>query len=249
MRPHRLLLLVENQEWGAILQLALAGYEVERHAQPDAARDAARRRFFDLAIFDCSGDAAAAVALLQAWRRQGEVFPIIALSDRAQPRLATDLLDAGADDFLRKPYHHGELLARMRKLLARSQTETPKFLARTGGVPLGSEAFAFGSAVVTPHLTIRFPDGTEARLRPKQHGILKFFADRAGRIALKEELIHEVWGVQGNQLGHSVNEYVSQLRRVFGEHGVDFNRLVASEPKVGWRIQAEVGAPAPPLAS
>ena len=231
------------------MQLALAGYEVERHAQFDAARDAARRRFFDLAIFDCSGDAAAAVAQLQQWRRQGEVFPIIALSDRAQPRLATDLLEAGADDFLRKPYHHDELLARMRKLLARSRIEAPKFLARSGGVPLGSEVFAFGAALVTPHLTIRFPDGAEARLRPKQHGILKFFADRAGRIALKEELIREVWGVQGNQLGHSVNEYVSQLRRVCGEHGMDFNRLVRSEPKVGWRIAAEVSASAPVLSS
>jgi DNA-binding response OmpR family regulator len=242
MRLHRLLLLVESQEWGGILQLALADYEVELFAKADLARDAARRRYFDLAIVDCSRDASAATALLRDWRRQGEVFPIVVLSDLSHPRLAVELLEAGADDFLRKPYHHAELLARMRKLLARSQSNAPSPVPRSTGVPLGSEVFAFGPAVVTPHLTIRFPDGTEARLRPKQHGILKFFADRAGGIALKEELIREVWGVQGNQLSHSVNEYVSNLRRVFSDHGVDFNRLVASEPKVGWRIRAEVGA-------
>jgi DNA-binding response OmpR family regulator len=241
MRPHRLLLLVENQEWGAILQLALVDYEVELHTQADLARDAARRHFFDLVIVDCSGEGSSAVALLHDWRRQGEVFPIIALADKPQPRLAVHLLEAGADDFLRKPYHHSELLARLRKLLSRSQPTASQLVPRSVGASLGSSPFAFGAATVTPHLTIQFPGGTEARLRPKQHGILRFFADRAGRIALREELIREVWGAQGNQLGHSVNEYVSTLRRVFSEHGMDFNLLVASEPKVGWRIQAEVG--------
>ena len=72
---------------------------------------------------------------------------------------------------------------------------------------------------MTPDLTIRFPDGGLERLQPKQHGILKFFADHAGGLVLKEELVGSVWGSDGNDAGHSVNQYVSRLRRLFARHG------------------------------
>jgi len=248
MRFYRLLLLIESPELGGILQLALSQHDLELHARAEPARDAIRRRSFDLAIVDCSVSAQSAVTLVRDWRQGGAEFPIIVLSELPWPSLAVEVMEAGADDFLRKPYHHAELLARMAKLLSRRTGVSANPLRRAAGVALGISAFAFGPATITPDLVVRFPNGKEDRLRPKQHGILKFFADRAGGLVLKDELLREVWGSDSNQLGHSVNEYISTLRRLFSRNGVDFNRLVTTEPKVGWRIQAEACPPERPAA-
>jgi DNA-binding response OmpR family regulator len=244
VRQSRLLLLVESPDLGGILQLALRDYDLEWHSRPGPAGDALKRRPFDLAIVDLAfGGKAAGLEVIRGWRATLEDFPIIALSDLPQPSLAVESLDAGADDFLRKPFHYGELLVRLRKLLARGGKKTP--VRRAGGVMLSLSPFTFGGATVQPDLVVRFPDGAEAKLRPKQHGILKLLADRAGTLVLKDELVRGVWGSDANGSGHSVNEYLSTLRRLFIAHGIDFNALVVNEPKAGWRIDARAGGPEP----
>jgi DNA-binding response OmpR family regulator len=244
LRNPRLLLLVESPDLGGILKLALGEYELEWHAEPGGAGDAFRRRSFDLAIVDLGfGGRPAGLASIRGWRAAGADFPIVAISDLPQPSLAVESLDAGADDFLRKPFHHEELLLRIRKLLARSGRAVP--VRKAGGVLLGRSAFVFGGATVTPNLMIRFPDGVEEKIRPKHHGILQMFAERAGGLVLKDELVKRVWGSDASDAGHSVNEYVSTLRRLFVRHKVDFNGLVTSEPKAGWRIAASAAGPAP----
>lgn len=237
LRKSRLLLLVENRDLGEILKLALREYDLEWHAEKGPAGDAFRRRSFDMAIIDLAfGGRALGLDLIRDWRLAGGEFPIIAIADIPQPSLAVESLEAGADDFLRKPFHHEELLARIRKLLARRKSATT--IRKAGGVVMGRSSFMFGEATVTPDLVVRFPDGCEERIRPKHHGILKMFADHAGGLVLKDELVKSVWGSDGNDAGHSVNEYVSMLRRIFLRHEIDFNRLVVSEPKAGWRIHA-----------
>jgi two-component system OmpR family response regulator len=238
LRTNRLLLLIENPDLGGILKLALNQYDLELFSRGGPAGDAVRRQSFELAIVDLSlGGRPAGLNLIRDWRASGAGFPIIAISDIPQPSLAVEALDAGADDYLRKPFHHEELLVRIRKLLRRGENESA--MRKAGGVVLGHEAFVFGGATVLPSLLVRFPLGEEERIRPKQHGILKYFTERAGGLVLKEELVKAVWGSDANDAGHSVNEYVSMLRRLFIKHRIDFNRLVVSEPKAGWRIHAE----------
>src|SRR5665213_3145225 len=107
----RLLLLIEARDLGGILQLALRDYDVELHASDAAARDAFRRRAFDLALVDLSlGTHQAALELIGEWRKVSEDVPIIFLSVLPQPNLAVVALEAGADDFLRIPFHHAELV-------------------------------------------------------------------------------------------------------------------------------------------
>ncbi len=246
MRPqnNRLLLLVENRDLAEILKLALRDYHLELHAGRATAEDAFRRRSFDIAIIDLSAAGpAASLEMIRDWRAAGGEFPIIALSDIPQPSLLVESLEAGADDFLRKPFHHGELLARIRKRLARRGNPVP--VRKAGGVLVVRLPFDFGGATLTPDLLVRFPDGVEERIGPKHHGILSMFADRAGGLVLKEELVASVWGSDSNDSGHSVNQYVSTLRRLFVRHGVDFNRLVTSEPKAGWRIHASAASSSP----
>jgi DNA-binding response OmpR family regulator len=249
-------LLIEAADLGGILQLALRDYDVELHASEAAARDAFRRRAFDLAIVDLSvATRQAGLALIGEWRKSGGDVPVIVLSDLPQPNLSIVAFEAGADDFLRKPFHHAELVIRIQKQLTRRRGWGPSSAAnsggpapirRAGGVFLGSEPFAFGDVTVTPDLELRFPDGSSERLMPKQLGILKFFAERAGGLALRDDLVRAVWGSDAGGTGHSVNEYISTLRRLFRRHDIDFNSLVASEPKVGWRIAAAATAPAAP---
>ena len=235
-RRSRLLLLVESPDLGGILQLALRDFDLEWYHQPAKAQDAFRRRSFDLAIVDLSfGGRPAGLDAIREWRAAGAGFPIIAIADLPQPLLAVESLDAGADDFLRKPFHHEELLVRIRKRVA-GAVGTP--VRKAGGVLLGRNVFAFGETTITPDLMIRFPNGQEEKIGPKQHGILKMFADRAGGLVLKDELVKTVWGSDGNGAGHSVNEYVSKLRGLFARHGLDFNQWVISEPKAGWRVDA-----------
>jgi DNA-binding response OmpR family regulator len=242
-RKPRLLLLVESPDLGGILKLALADFELDLHGDLDSAADAFRRRSFDLAIVDLAfGGRPAALESIREWRAAGADFPIIAMSDLPKPSLGVQSLDAGADDYLRKPFHHEELVMRIRKLLARS--EHAAAARKAGGVLLGRSLFMFAGATVTPNLMVRFPDGAEERIRPKQHGILQMFAECAGGLVLKDELVKRVWGSDANDAGHSVNEYVSTLRRLFIRHNVDFNRHVASEPKAGWRIDAAAAGPA-----
>jgi DNA-binding response OmpR family regulator len=236
-RKYRLLLLIESSDLGGILQLALRDYDLEWYSQAGPARDAFHRRSFDLAVVDLSFDGRpAGLESIREWRAAGAGFPIIAIADIPQPSLAVESLDAGADDFLRKPFHHEELLVRIRKLVARDEAKPS--VRKAGGVLLGRAPFDFGETTITPELMIRFPDGTEERIGPKQHGILKMFAEHAGGLVLKDELVKAVWGSDGNDAGHSVNEYVSKLRGLYARHGVDLNQWVVSEPKAGWRIHA-----------
>jgi DNA-binding response OmpR family regulator len=236
-----LLLLIESPELGGILQLALRHHELEWHPRAGPARDAVLRRSFDLALVDLAlGGRPGGLDSIRDWRAAGAGFPIIAITDLPQPSLAVEALDAGADDFLRKPFHYEELLVRIRKLLARGEAKTA--MRRAGGVVLGREEFNFGETTVTPNLQIRFPDGSEERILPKQHGILKVFAEQAGGLVLKDELVKAVWGSDANDAGHSVNEYVSKLRGLFSRHGLDLNQWVVSEPKAGWRIDARAAS-------
>ena len=244
-RNARLLLLVESPDLGGILKLALGDYELEWHTTPGPAGDALRRRSIDLAIVDLAfGGQPLGLDSIRQWRAEGTECPVVAMSDLPRHSLAVEALDAGADDYLRMPFHHEELVLRIRKLLARSVKK--ELVRRAGGVILGRKNFGFGPVTVTPDLVVRFPDGAEERIRPKQHGILKYFADRAGRLVLKDELVKAVWGSDANEAGHSVNEYVSTLRRLFQGHNVDFNALVASEPKAGWRIASAASGQAAP---
>lgn len=241
-------MLIESADIGGILQIALRDFEVSLHATEAGAREAFRRQVFDLALVDLPiGTRSSRLQLIGEWKRSAGDFPVIILSDLPQPNLAIVAFEAGADDFLRQPFHHVELLIRIRKQLVRrpgANVPAPGSTRRAGGVLLDREPFAFGPATITPDLVIRFPNGSTERLRPKDAGILRFFAGHAGGLAHKDDLSRAVWGYDAGPGSHSVNQYVSTLRRLFRRHGVDLNRLVLSEPKIGWRIAAAV-APQP----
>jgi DNA-binding response OmpR family regulator len=200
------------------------------------------RQNVDIAIVDVAHgqETSARLELIKSWRSRGYGFPVIATSAHDYDGLSVECLNAGSDDFLRKPFMFSELDARVRRQLTRA-TSAPAKETRVDGVVLSKERFFFADATIRPDLTIQFPSGWVSELSAKQFGILKEFASNAGKLVLKEHLVYAVWGADANSNSMSVNQYISVLRNIYREGGIDLNKYIIPASKAGWRIAAEAG--------
>lgn len=198
------------------------------------------RQNVDVAIVDVAHgqETAARLELIKNWRDRGYGFPVIATSAHDYDGLSVECFNAGSDDFLRKPFMFSELNARVRRQLTRASA-VPAKESRVDGVVLSKEAFIFADATIRPDLTIRFPSGWVSELSGKQFGILKEFAANTGKLVLKESLVYAVWGADANSNSMSVNQYISVLRNIYREGGVDLNRYIIPASKAGWRIAGQ----------
>ena len=158
--------------------------------------------------------------------REWSSVPIIILSVRGQEADKIESLDAGADDYLTKPFGVGELLARMRVGLRRA---TPS----STGQP-------FVSGELSVDLTRRTVTvaGREVRLTPTEYDILRVLVSHAGRVLTHHQILREVWGAGYEQEAHMLRVNISNLRRKI-EVDPSRPRYVVSEPGVGYRLTAE----------
>jgi two-component system KDP operon response regulator KdpE len=159
--------------------------------------------------------------------RQWSPVPIIILSARADERHKIDALDAGADDYLTKPFGLGELLARIRVAL--------RHAART---PEQNAAGIFESGRLKVDLTGRLVqiDGREIHLTPIQFRLLAVLVKNAGKVLTHRQLLREVWGPSFADNSHYLRIYMSQLRQKLE---VDPTRpeLLLTESGVGYRLK------------
>jgi two-component system KDP operon response regulator KdpE len=152
--------------------------------------------------------------------------PIIILSVRGQEADKIEALDAGADDYLTKPFSVGELLARMRVALRRM---TPS----TAGLP-----FISGDLSVDLTRRVVTVAGEEVRLTPTEYDILRALVSHAGLVLTHRQLLREVWGAGYEQEAHILRVNISNLRRKI-EADPSRPRHVVTEPGVGYRLVAE----------
>lgn len=159
---------------------------------------------------------------LRAWSG----VPIIVLSARAEEEDKVEALDAGADDYLSKPFGIAELLARTRALLRRPRTDANEPLVRFGDVEvdLARRVVARGGEHV--HLT-----ATEYRL-------LTCLIANAGRVLTHRHLLKDVWGPESVQSNHYLRIYVANLRRKL-EHDPARPQHFLTETGIGYRFQLE----------
>jgi DNA-binding response OmpR family regulator len=195
-----------------------------------------RAHLLSLIILDpaVSATTDAGIALIRRWRQNGVTTPIAASTSTRT--LAPALWTAGVDDVLLKPWDGIDLQHRLERLIrlsaaAREENRRP----RADGIAV-STAFNLGTVTITPDFLCHFPDGCVERLGVKEYGILSVFAGARGGVVLREALLLQVWGSSASTESNSINVYLSRLRRLFADHKVDFNRLVATEAKIGWRI-------------
>ncbi len=157
--------------------------------------------------------------------REWSPIPIIILSVRGQEADKIAALDAGADDYLTKPFGTGELLARMRVALRRAgQSRTEPILA------VGDLAVDLGRRVVTVA-------GREVQLTPTEYDLLRVLATHAGRVLTHRQLLREVWGVGYEPETHMLRVNISNLRRKI-ESDPARPRYILTEPGVGYRLRA-----------
>jgi len=161
--------------------------------------------------------------------REWSGVPIIVLSARGQERDKVQALDAGADDYVTKPFSMGELLARMRVALrhrARSQTGDESSIVEAANLRIDLER-----RVVTV-------GGNEIRLTPIEYRLLATLGRHAGKVLTHDVLLREVWGPGYTAQHHYLRVYMAQLR-----HKIEANparpRLLMTEPGVGYRLRSE----------
>jgi two-component system KDP operon response regulator KdpE len=161
--------------------------------------------------------------------REWTAAPIIVLSARGQERDKVVALDAGADDYVSKPFGAGELLARIRVALR-----------RTAGASHEADeaAFTVGELQVDRlrrHVSL---GGTEVRLTPTEYKLLTTLIRHAGKVVTHQQLLREVWGPAHSDQAHYVRIYMAHLRHKL-EAEPARPRYLLTEPGVGYRLAAD----------
>jgi two-component system KDP operon response regulator KdpE len=203
--------------------LSAHGYEIFEAGDGQSALSAVTAERPDLVILDLGLpdlDGIEVTRLLREWSRT----PIIILSVRGQEADKIAALDAGADDYVVKPFGVGELLARMRAALRRS--------SQSNAEPV------FTSDDLTVDLTRRvvMTAGREVQLTPTEYELLRVLVTNAGKVLTHHQLLRQVWGLGYEQETHILRVNVSNLRRKI-EPDPARPRYVLTEPGVGYRLR------------
>ncbi|NLF10439.1 MAG: response regulator [Anaerolineaceae bacterium] len=206
--------------------LSAHGYTVFEVESGRAALEAITAERPDMVILDLGlpdVDGVEVTRLLREWTR----IPIIILSVRGQEADKIAALDAGADDYLTKPFGTGELLARMRVALRRasqSQAE-PVFIVDELAVDLGRRLVAVA--------------GAEVQLTPTEYDLLRTLVSHAGKVLTHRQLLREVWGMGYEQETHMLRVNISNLRHKI-EPDPARPHYILTEPGVGYRLRANL---------
>jgi two-component system KDP operon response regulator KdpE len=158
--------------------------------------------------------------------REWTETPILVLSVRDREAEKIAALDAGADDYIEKPFAMGELLARLRAALRHR-------LHRHGGSPVFRSG-ALSVDLVRREVTLR---GEPVKLSPKEYDLLRLLVQHAGKVVTQRQILNEIWGPAHVEDTQYLRVYLGQLRQKIDEP--DKPSLIVTEAGVGYRLQAE----------
>jgi len=189
---------------------------------------AAGTRQPDLLVLDLGlpdGDGVSLIRDVRGWSG----VPIIVLSARTDEADKIAALDAGADDYLTKPFGTGELLARVRANLRRPRA------AAGGGGEEAEPVFRFGEVEIDRAARLVRRAGAEVHLTPTEYRLLTVLAGNAGRVLTHRQLLREVWGPSHADQSHYLRVYMGQLRQKL-EADAAQPRHFLTETAVGYRL-------------
>jgi two-component system phosphate regulon response regulator PhoB len=212
------------------INLRHAGYEVTIAGTADQAQFEVDRVLPDLVVLDWMLPGQSGLALAKRWRSHARTrdLPVIMLTARAEEADKIAGLDAGADDYLVKPFSTNELLARIRAVLRRKAPEALDTLVDVGGLKLDP---------ATRRVT---REEREVRIGPTEFRLLHFFMTHPERVHSRAQLLDRVWGDHVFIEERTVDVHVKRLREAL--EPVNCARMIETVRGAGYRLTQQVQA-------
>jgi len=224
--PHPIVVLIEDEpQIRRLLRTVLPAQGIELFEAENGSKGLVEvgTRRPDVVILDLGLPDIGGVEVVKRLREWTEV-PVIILSARTDETDKIAALDAGADDYLTKPFGVGELLARLRVAMRRS--------ARTQD---GTQVVTVGPVTIDLNARRVERDGAAVHLTPIEYRLLALLVKHAGKVLTHRHLLKEVWGPSHVEDAHYLRIYMAQLRRKL-EADATQPRYLITEPGVGYRL-------------
>jgi two-component system KDP operon response regulator KdpE len=228
MKSNRIALIIDDEKQiRRLLRLALerSDYQVFEAETGDAGLAEIAYRRPDIVLLDLGLPDMDGMKLLKHLREWSDV-PVLILSVRDEPDEKVAALDAGADDYVTKPFDTAELLARIRVAQRRSLIETgePVFLSGPLSVDFAARQVKL--------------NGTEIKLTPTEYSLLRVLVQNAGKVVTHRQLLRTVWGEKAESQAQYLRVYVTHLRKKL-EGNADSPALIKTEVGIGYRLSTE----------
>lgn len=204
------------------------GYEVMLAATGEEGLDVAALKIPDLLILDLALPGTDGFSVLQQLREWSKI-PVIVLTVREGEEEKIKALDLGADDYLIKPFGLGELLARMRAVLRRANSEEKE----------AESIFEYQGLFVDMAKRLVTIDEMEVHLTPKEYDLLKYMILQPNRVLTHRQLLTKVWGPEYCEDHHTLRVHIANLRNKIETHP-ERPRLIHTEMRIGYRFRVDL---------
>ncbi|MET0606117.1 MAG: response regulator transcription factor [Beijerinckiaceae bacterium] len=191
---------LNRQLVGALEQ---AGYAVDRAFDGEDGQFLGETEPYDAVVLDLGLPKVDGVSVLKSWRKSGHKMPVLILTARDRMSDKVDAFDVGADDYVAKPFHMEELLARLRALLRRSAGHATNELA-CGPVRLDARA---GRVTV---------DGASVKLTSHEFRLLSYLMHHSGRVISRNEIVEHLYDQDFDRDSNTIEVFVGRIRRKLG---------------------------------
>jgi two-component system OmpR family response regulator len=200
--------------------LGEAGFAVDRAGDGERAEFLGQTERYDVAVLDLGLPRIDGLTVLRRWRGSGVSIPVLVLTARESWHEKVEGIDAGADDYMGKPFQIEELLARVRALIRRSRGMAETII-RSGAVLLDPRA-----GKVTR-------DGAAVRLTAHEFRVLSYLMHHRGRVVPQTELAEHVYALDADRDSNTIEVFVARVRRKLGPE------LIETVRGLGYRVAAE----------
>ena len=210
----RILLVEDDPDLSRQLKGALgdAGYAVDHAPDGEEAQFLGETEPYDAVILDLGLPKVDGVSVLERWRRGEMATPVLILTARGAWSEKVAGFDAGADDYLAKPFQAEELLARLNALIRRSEGRVEAKLA-AGGFELDEY-----------RQCLQTPDGEEHSLTGTEFRLLRCLMSRPGQLFSKEQLLEQLYNLNDSPSDNTIEAYVRRLRKITGTDAITTRR-------------------------
>ena len=217
----KILIVEDDPTIGRFVELELehAEYEVTRCIDGECALEALDEMTPDLVILDIMLPGADGVEIARNIRDRGLNMPILMLTARSETQDVVRGFDAGADDYLRKPFEIPELLSRVRALLKRTEHDR------------STDTYKAATVEIDPASRGVLVSGEPVNFTAKEYDLLEYMVTNAGRVISRDEILEKVWGGQHETDSNVIEVFVCHLRNKIGDED---NQVIRTIRGVGY---------------